>query len=758
MKENNSSDVVSIGGMTQDGAEPTLEGVLGTLRRRKGLIIGVALLGTILATLAGLQITPKYTSKALVMIEPREANIIGFKAVLTGLPADPTIVETEVKVLSSRDHLQRVIEELDLARDPEFRSAPAEAERDRSLLRRMGAWLPKQWLIAAGFAEQPALQRLEASDPASGPSGARAVAAAEENRILSHLARRLKVTQEGRSYVIGVSFASANPETAATVANAVAQLYVQAQAERKRQATAKASDWLGERVAALKDEVARAEAAMERYRTANNLAVAPRTDVNDQQVADLSKELIATQAELAGRQARLDFIRELRRQGRVLDTMPEVLGSPVIVELRRREAELSQTEAELATILGRKHPKMRLILAERQKLGEKIAREIDRITANLENEVRIAAARVGTIQAGLADAQRMRSQAQAAEVQLNELEREAQASRKLYENLLQRYKETKEQQAIVEPDAQIISTAAPGQPSSPGPPLFAAMGLTVSTLIGTMLAFLLERLDKGLRSEGDIQAALGLPRIGLIPRLNRPGRHQRPHQYLLLRPLSAYAEAIRMVFARLCLGNAGQPSKLILVTSSVPGEGKTTLAVSLAVYAAQAGQRVLLLDLDLRHPSVQRELSRSVAGGIVEHLLHDVPLEEVIDHDPELGLDVISVREQATDPMLLLTSRRMGELLRRLRDDYDHVIIDSPPLLGLTEAQLLASMVDKVLVVVQWTKTARSLAQNAVGLLRSVKADIAGVVLTQVHVNKHARYRNGDVGSDYKKYRAYYQN
>lgn len=745
--------------------DASLEGVIGVLRRRKMLIIGIAFIGTVVAALAGFQLTPKYTAKALLLIAPPETNVVGIQAVMAGLPADATTVETQLKVLTSRSHLQAVIASANLEEDVEFRPEPPSADMGLTWLvedpwRKLVGWMPERWLIAAGFADEPLMQ-LAAPEPtaANELSFGEAARHNDIDLVLVNVARRLKAQQEGRSYVVGVSFTSTSPEKAAMVANTAVGLYVDRQLQQKRAATNKASAWLGERVDALRREVELAERAVKDYRITTGLVDARRTDVTDQQVADLNKELVVAEADLAGRQARLAFVRGLRQRGDALDSLPEALSSLTIVELRRQEAELTRAEAELGGSLGAKHPRMQLIIAERDKLAEKIRSEVNRIVSNLENETQIASAQVASIRSSLASAQSKSSTAQTAEIRLNELEREAQATRQLYESFLQRFKETREQQEIIEPDSRIISHAAPpSRPSSPGVPLFAALGLTVSTLLGTMLAFLIERLDKGLRSEVDIHSALGLPRIGLVPRLGRLPKRQRPHQYLLQHPLSAYTEAIRAILASLKLNDGETPAKTLLVTSSVPGEGKTTLAVSLAIYAARSGQSVLLVDLDLRHPSVLRELRSPASAGIVEHLLHEAPLQEVIDYDPELGLDLIVVREQPSDPMPLVTSKRMAEFLRQMRDSYDYVVIDSAPLLGVTDAQLLAPQVDKVLLVVQWGKTPRSLSQSAMSLLRTAKADVAGVVLTQVDVERHARYGYGDVGDYYGKYSKYYSN
>lgn len=737
-------------------AEMSLESVLGLFRRRKWLIIGTSALGTALMVLAGSQITPRYTAKALLMIEPPEADLIGSQQTL---PVDIMTVETQVKVLNSRRHLQGVIQQVGLDADPEFLSPEDAPAGSPSFLARAGqlaSRLQGAWLVAAWGAD-PLPGRLEAPGPslATGASALPVVLSGKEERALDSLAGRLRITQEGRSYVIGVSFNSTGPDRAARIANAVAGRYVDDRLAEKRAEAGRTLSWLTDRIATLKGEVERAEAAVEQYRLANNLVAAGRTDVNDAQIADLNNQLVAAQTQLTGREARLAYIRGVRRGGQSLDSLPEVLSSPLIIDLRRQEAELARSQAELAGMFGERHPRMRHIAAERQRVSEKIDNEINRIIANLGNEVQIAAAQVASIQRGLTAAQAVSATAQGAEVRLRELEREAQASRQLYESLLQRYKEARERQDIIQPGARVISAAAaPTTSTTPGTPLLAVLGFTVSTALGTMLALARDRFDRGLRSQGEIMAALGLRRIALVPRLHG---HRRPHRYLVRRPRSAYTESMRAIFASLRLASDAKPPKVIMVTSSVPGEGKTTLAISLAAYAAMAGHRVVIVDLDLRCPAVARELQVPVSADIVGHVLYGLPLDEAVRRDGELDLDVIGVREQAIDPMSLLTGRRLGELLDQLRRSYDYVLVDSPPLLVVTDAQLLAPQVDTVLLAVQWGATTKALAQNAVGLLRTVHADVAGVVLTRVDMEKHALYGFGDVG-EYGKHAKYYKN
>lgn len=729
------------------------------LRRRRQLIVGCILVGTLIATALGLQITPRYTATALLLIEPSATNAMDIQTVPADVPPpDPAAVETHMKALDSLGHMQRVLEQLDLASDPDLLGKPGRLTTYASRLftetrRQLADWLPTSTLMAIGFsAEMPArLSSIEASAPVS--MAPHAITSSDE--IIQRFAANLQVIQEGRSNIIGVSFTSTNPETAARVANGTVELYVRDQVESKRAELAKASSWLEERAMVFKGEVTRAETMVEEYRAANHLASGRRIDIVDQQVADLSRELLNNQADLSGRQARLNFINELRQNGQRLDTLPEVLSSPVIIQLRQREGELAQTEAELATTLGYKHPSMRLAVAEREKLLGKIEGEIDRIVANLENEINIAKARVETTQAALAAAQRASSQAQTAEIRLHELEREAESDQKLYGQLLQRGKEVKEQQESMQPTARVVSKAiAPARPSSPSPPVFAAAGFIVSTSLSIMLALFLDQLDYRLRSVADIQAILGPCRVSFVPRLKRL-RRQRPHEYLLGRLRSAYAESMRAILTALRQDGSHEARlpKIILVTSSAPNEGKTVLTVSLAAYAARSGRRVALLDLDLRHPSIVRELQISGKADVVDHPM--LPLTKIFDD--RLQLTVVVVREWL-DPMPLLTSQQFEDFLGEMRRQYDCTFIDCSPILGIVDAQLLAPRVDKILFVVRWAKTPRTLVRSALNLLHDARANIGDVVFTQVNVRQHALYRYGDAGEFYDKFRKYYEN
>lgn len=731
-----------------------LLGLFRVLWRRKLLIAAVVALGTVGAYLYGKNLTPTYTAKAAVLIDPQQTQIIELKAMLSGLTADGAGLSTQIKLIQSRTFLARVMDELGLFEDPEFN--PALRPKDDPPIkisltepfRKLMALIPPDWLMAVGLSEEP-VTVLESEAPRL----AREMA-------IDLFANGLEVTTDGGTYLITISYTALTAAKSAQIANRLAEVYVDDQLKSKLFTTDRASVWLDERLSTLRDEVRQAEEAVERYKADNNLVGTQNgTLLNDQELSSLNSELIQARADLAERQAKLGLVQSLRSRGQGLDAIGEVVASPVIIGLRAQETQLLRSEAELASLYGARHPKMQELATEKASVQAKINGEVGRITTVLANDVSVAQARVQTIESQLNGYKSRSTENRGAEVKLRELERQADTSRSLYEAFLTRSKEMGEQQEITEPDARLVGIATPpNRPSTPGPKLFAAAGFLASGMLAALLALLLDRLDRGLRSAREVESALGMPTLALVPKLDKLKRGQRPYQYLMDKPLSAYTEAIRGVYMALKLTNIDRAPKVILVTSSLPEEGKTTIAVSLATFAARSHKRVLLIDLDVRHPSVHRELGWSVSHGLVEYLIEDRPLEDVIQHDLETGLHFLPVRAQATNPTDLLESERLRALIETCRARYDYIIINSAPLVSVTNSRLVSLLADKTVFVIKWGDTVESAAQDGVQTLRDIGIDIAGAVLTQIDLKKHAQYHYADIGEYYNKTKHYYVN
>jgi polysaccharide biosynthesis transport protein len=348
------------------------------------------------------------------------------------------------------------------------------------------------------------------------------------------------------------------------------------------------------------------------------------------------------------------------------------------------------------------------------------------------------------------------------DAQLRQLEHGSVARDQLYASLFQRQKELRYQQEMVAPDLSVLSSATPPiRPSSPSALLLVLPAFILSLMAGCFLAVVLDRLDQGLRSEQEVAEVLGISTLAMTPLLSRAGR-TRMHKHFAKKPFDVYTEAIRSVVAGLQLVSTHPRSKIVLMSSSLPREGKTTLAVSIAMYMAQLRKRVLLVDLDFRRGAVMRVLNIKCKRGITDVLLHDLPPQDVIQKTPYFGLDYLPMSGYQVDPMHLFTGSQLSRLLNQLRESYDCLIVDGPPVLGVTEARLLATLADQLVFVVKWGSTRWDVALNAINQLRKIgclgqdTGKSLRAVICQVDLRKHAQYRYGDVGEYHSEFRSYY--
>ncbi len=745
-----------------------LRDLVKVLQRRRSIILGTVAITTLATALFAYNLTPQYTAGSAISIEPRKTRVLNTEAVVEQVPQDRTMIETEIKFLGSRSFAHYAIEALGLLADPSFNpvlradleqiaaARAAQAPKQgveafvEAYVQPLAAWLPDSWLVATGLAK-PAVEPVE-PDPYAQQD-------ALEGAI-DTLLGGLSVEQSGDSYVIDVRYSSGDPQEAAKIANEVAELYVENRLDTKRTANSRAAEWLSARADQLRAALLESEQAIATYRASNELIDTQGVMLDDETLAALNKELIVARADRTQRQAKLNQIRKLRANGQSLDTVMEVITSPIVGNLRRQEAELLRQEAQLAQEYGVNHPKLIQARAERQNLADKIDAEIGNIVAGLENELAVARSREAALEQNLQQAKGHRVQNRAAQVDLRELEREAEANRLLYTTVLNRYKELNEQQDLVEAGARVISSAtAPSRPSFPRPKLMIAVGFTGSLMLGMLFAVAAEGLESGLRSGRQVEQALGVPHLGLVPRLTGL-KGDKPHQYLVKKPRSAYAEAVRAVQVGLHFSNPERPPQVVLVTSSLPSEGKTTLALSLAATAARSGHKTIIVDVDLRHPSVRRELNQAITGpGLIEAVSGEHALEDVIYRDETVpNLHAITIGRSTSNPTDLLASPRLLSLLTQLRSRYNYIILDAPPMLGLADTRIAARLADAVLFAVRWGKTNDEVAVNAVDQLLESRTPIAGAVLTQVDVRSHTKRAYGDALQYYGKYEKYYMN
>ncbi|MCH9053368.1 MAG: polysaccharide biosynthesis tyrosine autokinase [Proteobacteria bacterium] len=384
--------------------------------------------------------------------------------------------------------------------------------------------------------------------------------------------------------------------------------------------------------------------------------------------------------------------------------------------------------------------------------------EVRRIVQGLRNEVAVARARAASLMRELDKLKKEVGGLNTQEIKLRALQREASASLSLLENLLARSKETTSQQDFQQADANILSYAAvPQIPSYPNKGLMFAIATIMGGFLGVLLAFVFEQLDQGFRSTEQVERLLGVSSLGLAPRLKGlASLGKSPNSYVLDKPASAFAEAIRKLHTGLLLSGGEKQPKSILFASSLPGEGKTTIVISLARMLSSIGQKVLVIDGDLRKPTLHRAFGVSGTPGLVDCLNDLATLEAAVQVDEKSGAHLLPAGTQAVHPPNLLGSQAMERLLFALSKNYDLVIVDSAPVIAVSDTLVLARMVDKVVFMVQWRDTRRETAANGLRQIRNAGGDVAGVLLSLVDVKEHAQYGFGDSGTYTGKTKKYY--
>jgi exopolysaccharide transport family protein len=712
--------------------------VIATFRRRFRLFAAVAVVVFAAVVLFTLQQTPRYTATAQVMLDVRKEQVTDMSAVLSGLPADSSVVDTEVEVLKSRSLVGRVVKDLKLEEDPYFNPYLAKATGAR-------AWLSSLKKAAAPVAttDPTELQR-------------------RSERIVDNVLGGLKVRRAGLTYLISIEYTHNDPKRAAELANAFANLYLTEQLEAKFDATQKANEWLDTRVGELRDQVQQADAAVQQYKIAHNLLSAEGATLTEQEISGLNQQLALSRASQAETDARLSIARQQLARGSTGEDVGESLNSPVVQQLRKQRAEKSAQVADLGGRYGDRHPDLLKAKRELADIDTQIQAEIRRIISNLEAQAQVARQRTGSVASSVSTSRGTLAGNNRASIGLSELERKALSVKTLYESLLGRFKQTTASDGIEQADARVVSPAKiPTGPSYPKPSLNLALGFVLAVGAGLAAIILAEILMAGLFTEDEVERRLGLPYLGAVPTLGttvddaKTLKGMTPSDYLLAKPLSSFAESLRKLRASILFSKVGEPVKVIAVTSSLPGEGKTTTTFSLARTLATSGAKVVVVDCDLRQSAISQFLKEPASIGLLEVLNGVATLDQAVVTD-ESGAHILPLAKSAYTPRDVLGSSAMHKLLQDLRNRYEIVLLDTAPLLAIADTRILAPHADAVVMLVRWKKTPVKAVQSALALLQGTRAFIAGVALTQMDLKAQSRYGYGDSYYYYANYRKYY--
>jgi exopolysaccharide transport family protein len=717
-----------------------IQQLIATFRRRMGLIGAVALLVLSAVVIFTFQQTPRYTATSEVMIDPQKEHVVNVSEVMSGLGTDSTAIDTEVQILKSRSLAEKVVVQEKLDQDPEFNPS----------LRPPGLFAG---LLSLG----------KTAIPIGGEFKSQAVTQRQHQAVVDGVLSGLTVRRLALTYVIQLAYTSTSPAKAAKLANAFANGYLVQQLDVKFDATRQANEWLNTKVADLRKQVSDAETAVEQYKVANNLMSANGQSLTEQEISTLDQQLATAQAQQAEQDARLATAKSQLANGSNGEDVGEAMTSPVIQQLQAQRSAQTQKIADLEGRYGERHPELLKAKRELADIDTQMRGEVQRIISGLQAQAEVARQRTASVAGSVARSKGALVGNNQASVHLNELERNAESAKALYESFLNRFKETSASQGLEQSDARVVSLAkVPGTPSYPKKGSNLAIGLILALGTGLGAAFLAEALDNGIATAEDIERFLDIPYLGAIPSLKSTidgpaaGPVSSPIDYVIEKPLSSFSEGFRNLRASVLFSKVGQTVKVIVVTSSLPGEGKTTTSIALARTMALAGSQVVVVDCDLRRRGLNQVMASEPAIGLLEVLNGAASLEQALVRDPPSGAWILPLARSPYTPKDVFGTEAMKRLLEELRRHFDVVILDTAPVLPVADTRVLASQADVVILLVRWRKTARKAAEASLKLLTSVNAYVAGAALTQVDMRAQARYGYGDPGYYYRSYKKYY--
>jgi exopolysaccharide transport family protein len=716
------------------------------LRRQYLVIIVAAALVSATSFIYLRLVPPTYTAQVQILFEPPRAQFLQKQSLLSDPLLDPAQIETQLQIIKSRATAVAVINELKLADHPDFKIHQSLLP---SLLHRLRIWR---------------------SNPSESTQSATPDQPSEA--IIANFLGRLSAAPVGYSHVIEIAFSSSKPTLAAEIANAVAKAYIDDQLNAKFDATRTATSWLQERLEKLGDDALTAERAVSAYKSQNNIVSSNGKPIDEQQITDLNARLTAARAQRSEAAAKLSRYETLLGSDPAkpssigsLDAIgSDAMNSSIITSLRQQYLELARREAELSARVGHDHLAVVNIRNRMREFRTSIFEEVRRLAEISRSEFELAKQRQQEIEKQLSVAISQSRLTNSAELTIKDLESRAKSLRALHETFLQQYMGAIQQETFPISQARVIFPASAAQTKSkPKVEVVLLLGLVGGLALGVLLAFIRDAMDRVFRTSSQLEAALELPCLSLVPALTLPKQKRSPprphqnqddpaqrilstvpdiHRAVVGMPLSRYTEAIRSIKLAIDHSPAKTPSQVIGITSALPNEGKTTIAASLAQLIGHSGKKAIIVDCDLRNPSLSAAIAPKATDGILEVANGGCSLEEAIWRDPKTSLSFLPAvrRGQLLHTSELLSDASICKLFDRLRQTYDYIIVDLPPLSPLVDVRVTAPLIDCYVLVVEWGRTKIDVVQHALHTAPTISDSLIGAVLNKTDMKAMARY------------------
>ena len=734
----------------------SIVGILAILRRR-ALLIACSVVAMMVVGVLYLATTkPMFGSTALVYLDIQNAQVIEGNGSASGMKTglDDVDVNSQLQIIRSEKIATSVIEKLGIQSAEEFR-------RPQNLIinyAQNGARILKSLLSFGG------------GEPAAPETGV-------PRAVIEQFAKRLYVDRLDETFVIAIGYVSEDAQRAADVANAVAAAYLEEKLDARFESVRRASLWLEGRLAELSQKAVASDQLVQDYKREHGIIDTNSGNgqlLSDAQLSDLSARLVEARKDSAQKSARYEQIARMIATGNPDASVVDSLASPVINDLRRQYSRISQQEADIARRYGSEHEAAAKLRRQMADINGLILSELGRIEQVYKSDMEVARSQEQELARTLEGYSSRSEEVAQAGVRLRELERDAQANQNLYESFLDRYKSALQQQSFPITDARVLTAASPARgKSSPKTTITLILSGIAGVGLGLLLALGRELSDNTFRSPNQVERVLGVTCLGILPKLGRGqvrkavrqpaqradgsaglrmlSRDLGVFQHVVKAPLSRYAETLRAV--KLAVDFAPEEGRVrtLGVVSSMPGEGKSTTAMNIAELVASNGSSVLVIDADLRSPTLTREIAPQATAGLYEFLVNQVPVDELIYSDESKLLKFLpaAAKGGAGQKADLIGSARMAQLLQAARQTYDYVIIDLPPLAPVVDAKAVAGSIDGFVFVVEWGKTSIATVTDALHNAPLVNQKILGCVLNKTDEHGLRLYTSTIGSSEY---------
>ncbi|OEU80363.1 MAG: hypothetical protein BA865_11555 [Desulfobacterales bacterium S5133MH4] len=713
-----------------------LRDYLRVVLKRRWTIITVFAIIVITVAIHSFTATPIYEAATRLVIEKENPNVVSIEEVMAVDSSGTDYYQTQYKIIESRTVAREVIRRLHLDENEEFCPKPKDdfiSNLKRSIGETIASWKESIVSLLTNEKDETSSELSEEYQP--------------DSSLVSAFIGRIEVSPIRNSRLVDVSFQAKDPVLATRIANTLASAYVDQNLEIKLGAAQDAVRWLHTRIGEERNKVEKAEQALLQYKEEQNIVTNFTSDVEQvtaQKLAQLNSQVVVAESKRVEAETRYEQAMALEGSPDMLDSIPEVLNNELIRQIKTMEVELYKRMSKFSKKYGQRHPRMVAIESELKTLQKRKAQEVNRVINSLKNEYGVALAREESLKAALEKQKKESLELNKKAVQYSVFQREAESARHMYELLIKRFKETSLTEDMRTGNIRVIDRAeVPEYPVKPRKGLNILLAIIVGLVAGTGLAFFFEYLDNTVKTPDDIKRYFEIPYLGHAPVIEYDSEAKDGHVPELIAfqaAKSTASEAYRGLRTSLLFSSAEAPPQVILVASAGMGEGKTLTCTNLAITMAQAGSKTLLVDCDMRRPRMHHVWDIGRDQG-VSNILVGTTKDNLVPFKTKVAnLDVIPSGPIPPNPSELLGSNHMEQLIKTLRQRYDRIIIDSPPITAVTDATVLARIADGVVLVIRFGDTSRDMVRNGLEQLKGVNATILGAVLNAVDVGRDSYY------------------